>query len=550
MATTRIASPVWWLCVTMIIVLWPSMLVGASECDDQLTVLFVNLQSEEADTDVSSFPQLDPAWLTDVATLIDTTGADIAGITGVAFPSVLSSLSALLSTECGYLHLSTRTQDLDSSVGFLSTVPVPAAGRTGSALSYPIPSSTLSCSSGTSSLSANGWIMVTLEEFSIVLFVADFIDGPLDCASAAKREAQAVLLQQEVYTRAIRNGYAAIVMGAFDDYDGLTLDASGNRPISRVLSLLKDADPSAPGAELFNLAELLPAENRFTIDRETGREQTDFILVSESLRNRVLNTSMNRSEVLPHALISLSLAPSLNSEPIAINDSYAVGENQSLDMRAPGVLENDSDADNDPLEVTLVAEPTLGRVTLETDGSFTYIPDFGVSGSDSFVYSVSDGIRDSNAARVSIAIEPLAYERLRITEVEINPSGLDSGREWVEIFNPTDAAVSLAGWSIADTYHQTVVFIDSGSVSVLPNNYYVYSFDQLALANEGNAVIRLFAPDGVPVDQTPVLRDTENDSRTWQRFDTGLEPPWNALWVLREATRGTDNGLLDEEISP
>ncbi len=430
LATTRIASPVWWMCILMIVVS-PSMLVRASECDDQLTVLFVNLKSEEPNTEVVSFPQLDPLWLSDVAAVIDATDADITGITGVAFPSVLSSLSALLSTECGYLHLSTRTQDLDSSVGFLSTVPVPAAGRTGSTLPYPIPSSTLSCSNGTSSLSANGWIMITLEEFSVVLFVADFIDGPLDCASAAQREAQAVLLQQEVYSRALQKGYAAIVMGAFDDYDGRILDASGNRPISRVLSLLKDADPSAPGTELFNIAELLPVEQRFTTDRETGREQTDFVLISESLRNRVLNTSMIRSEVVPHALISLSLAPSLNAEPIAINDSYTVGENQSLSVRVPGVLENDSDADNDPLEAVLVAEPTLGRVTLETDGSFTYIPDFGVSGSDSFVYSVSDGIRDSNAARVSITIEPLAYARLQITEVEINPSGLDSGREWV-----------------------------------------------------------------------------------------------------------------------
>lgn len=547
---TRIAPPVWWLSVLCVVLFSTSLVIDGAECDDRLTVLFLNLQSEEANVSAMTFSQLEPAWLSEVAALIESTATDIAGVTGIAIPSVLSSIAAMLSTECGYLHLSARTQDLDSSVGFLSTISVSSAGRTSSAQSYPIPSSSLSCASGATSVPANGWIMFAIEELSIVLFVADFADGPLDCAAAAEREAQALLLQREIQRQAIDNGYAPIVMGSFDDYDGLTLDASGNRPISRVLSLLKDPDPDAPGRELFSIAEWFPQDERFTVEGDAGREQIDFILVSESLRSRVLDASIVRSEALPHAALLLSLAPSLNSEPVAINDSYPVGENQSLDIRAPGVLENDSDADDDPLEASLVAEPTRGRVILNADGSFTYIPDFGVSGSDSFVYAVSDGVHSSNAARVSITIAPLAHPRLRITEVEINPAGLDNSREWIEISNPTDAAVSLAGWSISDTHHMTVLFIDSGNASIPAGGYYVYTLDQLALANEGDAPIRLFSPDGIPVDQTPVLRDTENDSRTWQRFDTGLESPWNALWVLRADTRGIANGSLDGESIP
>ncbi|MBN1859219.1 lamin tail domain-containing protein [Candidatus Bipolaricaulota bacterium] len=547
---TRIASPVWWLCVLSVILFCTPLMGGNAECDSELTVLFLNLQLEEADSSMIAFSQLDPAWLNEIAALIDGAAADVAGITGVSIPSVVSSLAAKLSAECDYLHLSARTQDLDSSVGFLSTLSVSSAGRTGSAQSYPIPSSTLSCAEGVTSLPANGWVTFNLEELSIALFVVDFVDGPLDCASAVRREAQALLLQQEIRTQAVENGLGVIVMGAFDDYDGLVLDASGNRPISRVLSMLKDVDPATPGRELFNIAELLPQDDRFTVETVSGREQIDFILVSESLRNRVLDASIIRSEVLAHASILLSLAPSLNSEPVAINDTYAVGENQGLTIRAPGVLENDGDADDDPLEAVLVAAPTLGRVTLDADGSFTYIPDFGVSGSDSFVYSVFDGIHNSNVARVSITIRPLAFPRLRITEVEINPAGLDSGREWIEISNPTGATVDLSGWSITDTYHQTVQFIDSGAASIPSNSFYVYSFDQLALANDGDMAIRLISPDGTPVDQTPVLRDSENDSLTWQRFDTGIEAPWDALWVLREATMGKANGSLGGDPIP
>ena len=550
MSMTRIAPLVWWLCVLCVVSLCIPLLAEDVECDERLTLLFLNLQPNGADSSADVFSQLDPAWLDEVAALIDGSKADITGLTGVAVPSVLSSLAAQLSTQCGYLHLSARAQNPDSSVGFLSAATVSSAGRTASTQSYPIPTSTLSCSSGATSLPANGWIAFTLDELSIVLFVVDFVDGPLDCASAVKREAQALLLQQEIRAQALENGFGAIVMGALDDYDGLILDASGNRPISRTLSLLKDVDPTAPGRELFNIAELIPQDQRFTVEDETSRQQIDFILVSEVLRDRVLDVSIVRSEALDHASLLLSLAPRLNSEPVAINDSYVVGENQGLSVRSPGVLENDSDADNDPIEAALVADPTRGRVTLEADGSFTYIPDFGVSGSDSFVYSVSDGLRDSNAARVSITIEPLAYPRLQITEVEINPAGLDGGREWIEISNPTSAPVDLSGWSITDTYHQTLLFIDSGIAAIPANECYVYSFSQLALANSGDAAIRLISPGGIPVDQTPVLRDAENDSLTWQRFDTGLDAPWNALWVLREATKGTANGTLEGDVSP
>ena len=41
---------------------------------------------------------------------------------------------------------------------------------------------------------------------------------------------------------------------------------------------------------------------------------------------------------------------------------------------------------------------------------------------------------------------------LVINEIEINPAGLDTDHEWVELLNPTDAAIDLMGWQISYFY--------------------------------------------------------------------------------------------------
>jgi hypothetical protein len=44
-------------------------------------------------------------------------------------------------------------------------------------------------------------------------------------------------------------------------------------------------------------------------------------------------------------------------------------------------------------------------LTLNADGSFTYTPDTGFSGEDTFTYQVSDGEADGNLATVKISVD-------------------------------------------------------------------------------------------------------------------------------------------------
>jgi VCBS repeat-containing protein len=76
-----------------------------------------------------------------------------------------------------------------------------------------------------------------------------------------------------------------------------------------------------------------------------------------------------------------------------------------LNIAAAGVLANDSDPDGDSLTALLDVAPAHGAVMLNADGSFTYTPDAGFSGMDSFTYLVSDG-GATTPATVSIKSTP------------------------------------------------------------------------------------------------------------------------------------------------
>ncbi|MCA1683698.1 MAG: tandem-95 repeat protein, partial [Actinobacteria bacterium] len=80
-----------------------------------------------------------------------------------------------------------------------------------------------------------------------------------------------------------------------------------------------------------------------------------------------------------------------NAAPVAANDSFSTRISSPHTFPAPGVLANDTDADGDALTAGSASAPTSGTVTLSTDGSFTYTPATGFSGTASFTYVASDG---------------------------------------------------------------------------------------------------------------------------------------------------------------
>jgi VCBS repeat-containing protein len=93
-----------------------------------------------------------------------------------------------------------------------------------------------------------------------------------------------------------------------------------------------------------------------------------------------------------------------NCPPRATNDNYTTSEDVSLVVSpAQGVLANDEPL-GEPLSAILVSGPNRGALTLNGNGSFTYVPNANYSGTDSFTYRASAGPLSSTPATVTITV--------------------------------------------------------------------------------------------------------------------------------------------------
>jgi VCBS repeat-containing protein len=122
------------------------------------------------------------------------------------------------------------------------------------------------------------------------------------------------------------------------------------------------------------------------------------------------------------ATVSITVK-AVNDAPVADNDTYTTDEDTDLTVSAAnGLLDNDTDVENDQLHVedadantpgiNPVSGPSHGQLTLNADGSFTYMPDDNYNGSDSFTYRVCDNGSPEpkcsvETAKVNITINPI-----------------------------------------------------------------------------------------------------------------------------------------------
>jgi VCBS repeat-containing protein len=118
------------------------------------------------------------------------------------------------------------------------------------------------------------------------------------------------------------------------------------------------------------------------------------------------------------ATVTLTVT-SVNDVPQAVDDGYATAEDTPL-VVSPGVLDNDVDADLDSLTATLAAGPSNGTLAFNSDGTFTYTPGANFNGTDSFTYTVSDGLATSAPATVTLTVTaindlPLAVDNAYVT---------------------------------------------------------------------------------------------------------------------------------------
>ncbi len=96
----------------------------------------------------------------------------------------------------------------------------------------------------------------------------------------------------------------------------------------------------------------------------------------------------------------------VNDPPVAVDDDYTTNEDTTLIVTLLDVLVNDTDVEGDPLIAVLVDDVANGTLTLDSDGSFTYVPNANYNGTDTFTYVANDGTDNSNTATVTITVQP------------------------------------------------------------------------------------------------------------------------------------------------
>jgi endonuclease YncB( thermonuclease family) len=125
-------------------------------------------------------------------------------------------------------------------------------------------------------------------------------------------------------------------------------------------------------------------------------------------------------------------------------------------------------------------------------------------------------------------------DTIRINEIELNPTGNDEGKEWIELYNPAEVDINIGNFEIRTSSESATIKLPSDAV-IGAGKTYVLEVNQHMLSNTVESLILTDATGNIK-DRTPSLVDRSDDERTWQRIPDG-----NNEWQFVEDTRGNLN---------
>lgn len=231
------------------------------------------------------------------------------------------------------------------------------------------------------------------------------------------------------------------------------------------------------------------------------------------------------------ATVDIESTESENLDPIASNVSVSITESTLVSSPFDA-----SDPDGDSLSYSVVTAPDHGNVSVNGD-SFTYEPDTGYSGSDSFRYAVADGNGGTDTATVAIKIEP------------VESPGLISGT----VINADNTPLSGATVTIEDASDSSVAETTTGSegqysVEVPPGEYTVVAEYNDQTGVKSGAVVESLAMTTIDV----VISDqglSQNLSAS-RHLSSTQTTPGSEVPVTVEATAQSSALTINETFSP
>ncbi|HSF14766.1 MAG TPA: Ig-like domain-containing protein, partial [Vicinamibacteria bacterium] len=240
------------------------------------------------------------------------------------------------------------------------------------------------------------------------------------------------------------------------------------------------------------------------------------------------------------ATASITITP-VNDPPVAVADAHTVTQGNLLTVAAPGVLGNDTDAEGTALTAVLVSGTSHGALSLSSNGSFTYLPNAGYSGSDSFTYRASDGLLSSNIATVAIAV----LANLTSIEVRVSASSDDAEERATLSMNLTSSDLEL----VFDKDNQTVGMRFNGIA--IPRNAQILNAYIQFQVDEASSEATSLTIRGQAVNNASTFSTTSGDIAARPRTTAAVSwspPPWNTMGAAGPDQRTPNLAPVVQEI--
>lgn len=246
------------------------------------------------------------------------------------------------------------------------------------------------------------------------------------------------------------------------------------------------------------------------------------------------------------ATLTITVTPDLNL-PDAQPDIANTTPNTALTVE---VLNNDS---GDGISVTSASDPAFGTVTINEDGSITYIPDADFIGTDVFEYQICNAENECDQAPVSINVSnsnlpPTAandvYAVALNTSLEMDVAQNDSDPEGeilavTSVTQPSNGTTFVTDWGISVVYLPNPGFegIDTFNYTICdPQGACTTATVAITVGNSG--II-----NHAPIAQIDYYIASPNTPLTLPLIDNDSDPDGNALTVTNMTN--PSNGTLN-----
>src|SRR5215213_6992324 len=179
-------------------------------------------------------------------------------------------------------------------------------------------------------------------------------------------------------------------------------------------------------------------------------------------------------------------------------------------------------------------------VEQEDDGdnsNFPQLNDVDGSNKDNSNDNSSSGASVPSPSSSSSTSSPSTTgQTVMINEIELNPPGeYDEGKEWIELYNPTDVDINIGNFEIGTASESATIELPPDAI-IRAGETYIIELKEQILSNTVDSLVLTNAAGDI-LDRTPSLVDRSDDDHTWQRIPDG-----NNEWQFVEGTKGNSNG--------